>query len=81
MTNASPSPILHVYICIYIWETWVILFRNIYSESAIPHIILRDGLKVHWPEKSSLWEFVFKGETDKKKKKKKRSKNKAGIRW
>ena len=26
-------------------------------------------MKVHWPEKSSLWEFVFKGENDKKKKK------------
>ena len=52
-----------------------------YSESVVPHIILRDVLKIHWAEKSSLLEFVFKGKNDKKKKKKKDSKNKAGIRW
>lgn len=46
----------------------------------MPHIILRDALKIHWTEKSSLLEFVFKGENDKKKRKKD-SKNKAGIRW
>ena len=40
-----------------------------YSESVVPHIILRDVLKIHWSEKSSLLEFVFKGKNDKKKKK------------
>ena len=40
-----------------------------YSESVVPHIILRDVLRIHWAEKSSLLEFVFKGKNDKKKKK------------
>lgn len=50
-----------------------------YSESGVPHIILRDALNIHWAEKSSLLEFVFKGKNDKKKTTD--SKNKAGIRW
>lgn len=37
-----------------------------YSESGVPHIILRDALNIHWAEKSSLLEFVFKGKNDKK---------------
>lgn len=36
-------------------------------------------MKVHWPEKSSLWEFVFKGENDKKKKKKEGQRIRQGL--
>lgn len=43
------------FLCIWVWEYWVILSHHSVPYSAIPYKFYQDGVKAHWFFPSSRW--------------------------